>query len=317
MRMLRFLFKRLALTVVTLWTLFTLTFFLMRAVPGDPLMKSKEIPAETMKNLRARYGLDRPLLDQYFIQMKNIFIEGNFGTSFRTVGREVNDIIAQQFPVSATVGVVSVSFGVLIGLSLGMLAAHYRNTGIDRAAMLLCVLGIALPSYLFAYLFQYSFAVYPLTVLGFNPESWLRPTGWGLNRDLVLPCLTVSLAIVASNTRLMRAQMVDVSFADFIKTAKAKGASTKRVVFLHQLRNAILPILSVLGPQLVFAMAGSLVVENIYGVPGLGRAYLTSIQNSDYNVIMGLTVFFGGFFILMNLATDILYGLVDPRIRVE
>lgn len=316
MRLLHYIFKRLGISILTLFTLFTLTFCLMRAVPGDPLMKSKEIPAETRKNLQARYGLDKPLIQQYFIQMEKIFLEGDFGTSFRTVGREVNDIIKDQFPVSATIGLVAVFFGTTIGLILGIVAALNRNSIIDRAAMLLCVLGIALPGFLFAYIFQYFLAVYPLTKLGFDPEHWVRPAGWGEPRDLILPGLTLSLGIVASITRLMRSQMVEVTFSEFVKTAKAKGVSTFRLIVLHQVRNAILPIVSILGPILVFTMGGSLIIENIFGLPGLGRAYLSSIQNSDYNVIMGLTIFFGGFFIVVNLITDILYGLVDPRIRV-
>lgn len=316
MRLLRYIFKRLVIAIVTLFTLFTLTFFLMRSVPGDPLLKTKEIPEETRKNLQALYGLDKPLFEQYLIQAKNVFIKGDFGTSFRTVGRNVNDIIRDQFPVSATIGIVAVVFGVLVGLGLGIIAALYRNSIIDRMAMILCVAGIALPSFLFAYLFQYFLAVYPLAKFNLTPEYWFRPAGWGEARDLVLPALTLSLAIIASITRMMRSQMVEVGFSEFVKTAKAKGVSTIRLVVLHQIRNAILPVISILGPILVFTMGGSLIIENIFGIPGLGRAYISSIQNSDYNVIMGLTIFFGGFFILMNLVTDVVYGLVDPRIRV-
>ena len=316
MRLLRYIFKRLGIAIVTLFTLFTITFFLMRSVPGDPLLKTKEIPEETRKNLQARYGLDKPLHQQFLIQAQNVFLKGDFGTSFRTVGRNVNDIIADQFPVSATIGLFAVALGVTVGLGLGILAALYRNSIIDRMAMFLCVAGIALPSFLFAYMFQYFLAVYPLTHLNFNPDTWLRPAGWGQFRDLILPGITLALGIVASITRMMRSQMVEVAFSEFVKTAKAKGVSTARLIVLHQIRNAILPVVSILGPILVFTMSGALIIENIFGIPGLGRAYITSIQNADYNVIMGLTIFFGGFFILVNLATDIVYGLVDPRIRV-
>jgi oligopeptide transport system permease protein len=204
-----------------------------------------------------------------------------------------------------------------VGLGLGILAALYRNSIIDRTAMFLCVAGIALPSFLFAYIFQYFLAVYPLTKFGIQPQNWIRPAGWGEARDFVLPTLSLALAIIAVITRLMRSQMVEVSFSEYVKTAKAKGASTLRLLFLHQIRNAVLPVVSVLGPLVVAVMGGSLVIENIFGIPGLGKAFLNSISNNDYNVIMGLTVFFGGFFILVNLATDVIYGLIDPRIRIN
>jgi ABC-type dipeptide/oligopeptide/nickel transport system permease component len=317
MNLLKYVLKRLGWACVTIWALFTLTFILMRSVPGDPFTKTKEIPAETMANLQAKYGLDKPLVEQYFIQLKKIFIEFNLGESFRTIGREVNQIIKDQFYVSATIGIIAVIFGITVGLILGSVAALKRNSIIDRSAMFLCVLGLALPSFIFAYLFQYFFALVPLTVWGINPDNWVRTSGWGEPRDVILPAFTLSLGIITAVTRLMRSQMVEVSFAEFIKTAKAKGMPTLRMVLLHQVRNAILPVISIAGPILVFTMSGALIIENIFGIPGLGRTYITSIQNSDYNVIMGLTVFFGSFFILMNLLTDIIYSLVDPRIRVE
>jgi ABC-type dipeptide/oligopeptide/nickel transport system permease component len=317
MNLLKYVLKRLGWALVTIWALFTLTFILMRAVPGDPFTKTKEIPAETMANLQAKYGLDKPLVEQYFIQFKKIFFQFDLGESFRVIGREVNQIIKDQFYVSATLGLVAVFFGITVGLILGSVAALYRNSLIDRGAMFLCVMGLALPGFIFAYLFQYFFTIVPLTVWKVNPDLWVRTAGWGEPRDVILPSFTLSLGIITAVTRLMRSQMVEVSFAEFVKTAKAKGMSTLRLVVLHQVRNAILPVISIAGPILVFTMSGALVIENIFGIPGLGRTYITSIQNSDYNVIMGLTVFFGSFFILMNLMTDIVYSLVDPRIRVE
>jgi oligopeptide transport system permease protein len=305
------------LAILTVWTLFTLTFFLMRSVPGDPLTKTKEIPEETRKNLEARYGLDKPLIDQYFIQLNHVFIKGDLGTSFRTIGREVNEIIREQFPVSASVGLFAIAFGVPLGLILGTLAALKRNSWMDRLVSLYCVTGIALPSFLIAYLIQYFIAVYPLVNLGVDPNFWFRPAGWGEKRDLVLPGLTLSFGIVATISRMMRAQMVEIGFSEYIKTAKAKGMSVLRMILFHQFRNAILPIVSILGPLFVGVLGGSLLVESIFGLPGLGRAYLSSIQNSDYNVIMGLTIFFGTFLILVTFVTDIVYGLVDPRIRLS
>lgn len=317
MRLLKVVANRVGSALITLFTLATVTFALMRAVPGDPLLQTKEIPAETKANLMARYGLDKPIWEQYLIQMKHIFLEGDFGSSFRTLGREVNDIIKEQFPVSAAVGVFAITFGVMIGIGLGILAALYRNTAVDRFAMFLCVVGISLPSFLIAYILQYFIAVYPLTNLGFNPELWFRPAGWGEPKDIILPGVTLSFAIMAAVTRIMRSQMVDVAFSEFVKTAKSKGVSTFRLVFTHQIRNAILPVISVVGPLLGIAVVGSLIIEGIFGIPGLGRAYINSIENSDYNVIMGLTIFYGGFIILINLVTDVIYTIIDPRIRIS
>lgn len=313
----RYLLKRVLLALMAIFVLASLTFFLTRAAPGDPFTKTKEIPEETMNNLKARYGLDKPLLVQYAIQMKHIFIEGDLGSSFRTVGREVNSIIKEQFPVSAKLGLFAVCLGTFFGLSLGVLAALYRNTVIDRMAMILCVLGLALPGFLFSYLFQYFFAVVPVVEFNFNPETWLPSVGWGTWKHFLLPGFALSLGVTATVTRMTRSQMVDVQFSDYVKTAKAKGVSALRLIFVHELRNAVLPILTILGPLMVGTMMGALITENIFGIPGLGRIILNSVVNSDYNVIMGITIFEGSFLVLVILVTDILYGIIDPRIRVS
>jgi oligopeptide transport system permease protein len=266
-------------------------------------------------NLEEKYGLNKPLIVQYGIQMKRMFIDGDFGESFRTVDRSVNAMIREQFPNSAILGIFALVVGTVVGLLLGIFAALYRNSLIDRVAMVLCVVGIAIPSAVFVYVVQYFFAVFPLTQLGVNPDYWFRTVGWGEARDVVLPGCTLSLAIIAVMTRYMRSQMVDVAFAEYVRTAKAKGVSTFRLVMRHEIRNAILPVISLLGPIFVGAVSGSLVVEGVFGVPGLGVAFINSINNNDYNVLMGLTVFYGGFFIIVNLMTDILYGVIDPRIR--
>ena len=249
--------------------------------------------------------------------MKHIFIEGDLGSSFRTVGREVNSIIKEQFPVSAKLGLFAVCLGTFFGLSLGVLAALYRNTVIDRMAMILCVLGLALPGFLFSYLFQYFFAVVPVVEFNFNPETWLPSVGWGTWKHFLLPGFALSLGVTATVTRMTRSQMVDVQFSDYVKTAKAKGVSALRLIFVHELRNAVLPILTILGPLMVGTMMGALITENIFGIPGLGRIILNSVVNSDYNVIMGITIFEGSFLVLVILVTDILYGIIDPRIRVS
>lgn len=311
----RYIAGRLALSLLTLFTLASFTFLAMRAVPGDPLTRTKEIPAQVRENLEAKYGLNKPLIVQYGIQMKRMFIDLDFGESFRTVDRRVNSMIEDQFPASAALGTVALIFGTIVGLALGIVAALYRNSFIDRAATVLCVLGIAIPGVVMVYVIQYFFAVFPLTKLGVNSDNWVRTVGWGQPRDLILPAFTLSFSIIAVMARYMRSQMVDVSFAEYVRTAKAKGVSTLRLIFGHQIRNAILPVISLLGPVFVGAISGTLIVEGVFGVPGLGVAFINSITNNDYNVLMGLTVFYGGFFILVNLITDILYGIIDPRIR--
>jgi ABC-type dipeptide/oligopeptide/nickel transport system permease component len=313
----KYVLKRVLLAIVAVFVLASVTFFLTRAAPGDPFTKTKEIPEATMANLKAMYGLDRPIYVQYAIQMQKIFLHGDFGTSFRTVGRDVNTIIKEQFPVSAQLGLFAVAVGTMFGLCLGVIASLYRNSAIDRFAMLLCVLGLALPGFLFSYLFQYFFAVLPVTDFGFSAENWLPSVGWGTWRHFILPGLALSLGVTATITRMTRSQMVDVQFSDYVKTAKAKGVSTWRLIIIHELRNAVLPILTILGPLLVGTMMGALITENIFGIPGLGRVILNSVVNSDYNVIMGVTIFEGSFLVLVILVTDILYGIIDPRIRVS
>lgn len=309
--------KRLMLAVVTVFTMATITFFLTRAAPGDPFVQSKEIPAETRRNLEAKYGMDKPLYVQYAKSMKEIFFHLDFGDSFRSVGRNVNDILRERFPVSAMLGLLSVAFGAGVGIVLGILAALNRNTAIDRSAMFICVLGMALPGFLFAFIFQYFFAVLPTTMLGVDPDKWLRPAGWGELRDFVLPGLSLALSSVAFITRVTRTQMVEVQFSEYVKTAKAKGATAWRLLIFHEIRNAAMPLITILGPLVVSTMMGGLITENIFGIPGLGRAFLNAILNNDYNVLLGLVVFEGTFLVLIFLLTDILYGLVDPRIRVS
>jgi ABC-type dipeptide/oligopeptide/nickel transport system permease component len=316
MKLAHYILKRIGLAIITIFALATITFFLTRVAPGDPFTKTKEIPADTMANLRAKYGLDKPILVQYAIQMKQIFIDFDFGASFRTLGRNVNEIIRDQFPVSARLGLFSVAAGAMIGIGLGVISALRRNSAVDRVSMFFCVLGLAVPGFLLSYLFQYFFAVVPVTKLSVDANRWLPAAGWGDLRHYVLPGLSLSLGTIATIGRLTRSQMIEVQYADYVKTAKAKGVSTLRLVFMHELRNALPPVLSILGPLLVSTMMGAMIIENIFGIPGLGRIMLEAVMNSDYNVIMGVTIFEGSFLILIILLTDILYGIVDPRIRV-
>lgn len=316
MNFFKYFLYRFFLSLVAIFFIFTFTFLIIRAVPGDPLVQLKEIPPETRKNLEIKYGLDRPLYVQYALQFKQVFFHWDFGKSFRIIGKDVNEIIREHFPVSASIGLLSSFVGILVGVVIGSLAALYHGSLLDRTNMFFCVLGTSLPSYIFAYLFQYLFAVVPLTVLGFSPKYWLRAGGWGEWRDLILPALTLSLAVISSYGRLIRSQLLEVRGADFVKTAYAKGLGSWKVFFFHKMRNSILPLVTLVPTTLVWQMTGSIIIENIFGVPGLGKAYLNAIQSQDYNVIMGMTLFMGILGVSAYFLTDLLYGWIDPRIRV-
>lgn len=308
--MLKFVLQRLASGLVTVWFIATATFLAMHAVPGDPLLNDKAVPPEIRRNLEARYGLDRPLPQQYLLYMSNM-LQGDFGISFTQQNRRVNDIIREHFPVSALLGVAAILIAAAGGILWGALAALYRNRLPDRLIMLLVVLGISVPGFVFAALAQ---------LLLVNLNRWLGfsllpVAGWGTPAHLLMPALVLGLGLLAFLTRLMRSSMLEVINADYIRTARAKGLSPLRIFFRHQLRNAILPVVTVLGPAVAAITTGGFVVELVFAIPGLGRYFVQAVQQLDYTVIMGTTVFYGAFLVLMVILVDIVYGIVDPRIR--
>jgi oligopeptide transport system permease protein len=313
----KFIATRILYTVMALWLLATVTFFMMQAMPGDPFLKPKALPESVEKNVRAKWGLDKPVVVQYLIYVKNAAI-GDFGYSYYYKGsRTVAEVIGAGFPASAELGLRSLTLAILFGLLLGITAALNAGKFGDAFAMFLAILGVSVPAFVLAYLVQYfiafktSAALKPL--LGFR----LFPiTGWKSEMSKVLPVIALSFGSMATISRLMRSSMLDVISSDYIKTAKAKGLSRNAVILHHMLRNSLLPIVTVLGPMAAAIMTGTFVIESIFGVPGMGRLYITSVQNQDYTVIMGTTLFYGAFLIFMNLLVDIAYGLIDPRIRL-
>ncbi len=311
--MLVYTLKRLLAGVLTVWFIATATFIAMHSVPGDPLMSEKAVSAEIRKNLERKYGLDKPVTEQYFIFMGNM-LKGDFGISFTQQNRRVNDIIREHFPVSATLGVLAIVFAALGGVLWGALTAIYRNRMPDIIIMFLVILGISVPSFVFAALGQ---------LLLVNINSWvghsvLPVAGWGSVQHMLMPSLVLGLGTMALLTRLMRSSMLEVISEDYIKTARAKGLSPKRIFFKHQLRNAILPVVTVLGPQIAAIATGGFVVElMVFAIPGLGRYFVQAVQQLDYTVIMGTTVFYGAFLVLMVILVDILYGFIDPRVRLQ
>ena len=304
--------KRLIQGVITVWFIATATFVAMHSVPGDPLLNERGVNAEIRRNLEERYGFDRPIFDQYLIYMTNM-ARGDFGISFTQQNRSVNDIIREHFPVSATLGVLAIVFAGLGGVLWGALTALYRNRLPDVIVMFLVILGISVPSFVIAALSQ-------LALVGLNDLvgfSVLPVAGWGSILHMLIPSLVLGLGTMAFLTRLMRSSMLEIVNADFIRTAYSKGLPPTRIFIKHQLRNAILPVITVLGPAIAAITTGGFVVELVFAIPGLGRFFVQAVQQLDYTVIMGTTVFYGAFLVFMVIAVDLIYGLVDPRVRLE
>lgn len=309
--MTQFILKRLLSGLITIWFIATATFVAMHVVPGDPLANAKAMKPEIRKNLEARYGLDKPITQQYVIYIGNM-LQGDFGISFTQKNRRVNDIIREHFPISAVLGVLALLIAAIGGIVWGAITAVYRDRWPDSVIMFLVVVSVSVPSFVFAMLGQ-------LGILNLNQwwgSSLLPVAGWGTFQHMLMPALVLGLGTMAYLTRLMRSSMLEVTSADYIRTARAKGLSPLRIFFKHQLRNAILPVVTVLGPAIAAITTGGFVVELVFAIPGLGRYFVQAVQQLDYTVIMGTTVFYGAFLVLMVLVVDILYGFIDPRIRV-
>jgi ABC-type dipeptide/oligopeptide/nickel transport system permease component len=304
--------KRLLQGILTVWFIATATFFAMHNVPGDPLLNDRAVSEAIRVNLESKYGLDQPLGTQYVIYLRNL-VRGDFGVSFTQENREVNDIIREHFPVSAILGILAVVFAATGGILLGALTAIYRNRLPDFIIMLLVILGISVPSFVIAAMSQ-------LALVSLNDmigATILPVAGWGTVLHMLVPALVLGLGTMAYLTRLMRSSMLEVVGSDYIRTAKSKGVPPPRIFTKHQVRNAILPVVTVLGPSIASITTGGFVVELVFAIPGLGRYFVQAVQQLDYTVIMGTTVFYGAFLVFMVILVDVLYGLIDPRVRVE
>ena len=309
--MLRYTLKRLGLGVITVYFIATATFFAVHLVPGDPLSSPKAMRPEIRANLEKRYGLDRPLLVQYGVFLGNV-VRGDFGMSFTQQNRRVNDIILEHFPVSASLGLLALFFAAVGGIFLGSISALRRGKATDRTSLFLVILGVSVPSFVFAALAQ--FGILRLNLA--TGQSILPVAGWGGLRHMLVPSMVLGVSTLAFQTRLMRSSLLEVVNQDYVRTARAKGLSPLRIFFSHQLRNAILPTVTVLGTEIADITTGGFVVETVFVIPGLGRYFVQALQQLDYTVIMGLTVFYGAFLVLMVILVDLIYGLVDPRITV-
>lgn len=310
--MLKFILKRFGYMLVTLWIVITITFMLMHAMPGDPMSAlARKLPPQTQENFRIKYGLNKSVPEQYVMYLKNIVTEANFGESLLYPGRTVMGIVKTHSPISARIGLQAIFIGFTIGVTLGITAAFKRNTLSDYTIMFFALLGVSIPSFVFAALLQYVFAV---------KLKMLPISGWGKGaaqfRYTILPSIAMSMGSIATYARYMRANTLDVIGQDYILTAKAKGVSKLALVWKHIIRNAILPAITILGPQIGGIFVGSFVIESIFAIPGLGNKFIESVTGNDYTMIMGMTIMISAIYIVALVLVDIVYSLVDPRIRV-
>lgn len=310
--MIKYILKRIFYSFLTLLVLVTLTFFMMRLLPGDPFIGQKAIPETTLKALNEKYGLDKSMWQQLLIYMGNVF-RGDLGISIH-YNRPVNDIIKQAFPYSFDLGIRALIFATVMGILLGIVAAVKRGTHWDTMSMLLAIIGVSVPGFIVGSLLQYLFA---LKLTQWTGIRFFPNTGWDGFASKILPSFALSLSSLATVSRLMRTSMMDVLSQDYIKTAKSKGLSQKNIIWKHAVRNAIMPVITVLGPISAALLTGAFVVENIFSIPGMGKFFVYSIQTQDYTMISGTTLFYGTFLIVANLLVDLAYGFIDPRVKLN
>lgn len=302
----RYLLQRLTYGLITFFLIATFTFFLMDLLPGSPYQNQEKLTDTQIQLLNDRYGLNDPLPSRYATYLGNL-VQGDLGVSFRTANRPVTEMIMERIGPSAQLGIQSLVLGSLAGLLLGIIAAIRHNTFIDYGSMFVSVIGISVPSFVFAALLQYFVGV----KWGILPVAF-----WDSPAHTVLPTIALSLGVTASIARFVRTEMLEVTGQDYVTLAKAKGLTGNAIVWKHMVRNAMIPAITILGPMTAALLTGTFVIEKIFAVPGLGELFVTSITLNDYTVIMGTTLFFSAIFILIILLVDLLYGVVDPRIRL-
>ncbi|MBV7387562.1 oligopeptide ABC transporter permease OppB [Pasteurellaceae bacterium TAE3-ERU1] len=305
--MLKLILRRLLQAIPTLFVLITLSFFMMRLAPGSPFSSEKAYPPEVMANIEAKYHLNEPILKQYGIYLNDL-IHGDFGPSFKYKDYTVNQLLAESFPVSIKLGFFAFLIAFIFGVGAGTLAAVKQNKWLDYLIMTFAMTGVVIPS----------FVVAPLLVLVFSILlKWLPAGGWngGQLTNIVLPMIALSLSYIASIARITRGSMIEVLHSNFIRTAKAKGLPTRRIILKHALRPALLPVISYMGPAFVGIITGSMVIESIFGLPGIGQLFVNGALNRDYSLVLSLTILVGALTITFNAVVDILYAILDPKIR--
>lgn len=302
-----YVLKRIGLAILTIWVVITITFFVMHAVPGGPFVGEKATTPAVQAAMEAKYGLDKPVLEQYFTYLGDIVLRFDFGPSLKQRGRQVIDIIADGMKVSAKLGLIAAFGALVVGIVLGAIAALQRNKVIDKVIMVITTAFVSMPSFIAGALLLTIFAV----------SLHLLPANGAQKNGLILPVVTLALYPRAYITRLTRSSMLDVLGQDYIRTARAKGVPGFKVIFGHALKNSLIPVITYFGPMLAYIVTGSIVVEQIFAVPGIGRAFVNSITGRDYPLIMGTTIILACLIIIMNLVSDLLYKIVDPRIELD
>jgi len=303
----RYILTRLAYMATALFIIISLTFLLMQLLPGTPYSNADELTDTQIQQLNQKYGLDKPLAIQYAKYIGNL-LQGDLGDSYKYEGRSVNQIIGERIGPSALIGMQGLIIGTIIGLILGVISAIRHNTIFDYGAVFLAVLGMSIPSFVFAALLQYYIGV---------KLGWLPPALWDGYQNTILPSIALSVLVMATVARYIRTEMLEVLGYDYVITAKAKGISSSAVIIKHVVRNSLIPVLTMMAPLVVSIITGTLVIEKIFAVPGIGEQFTNSILINDYSVIMGITLFYSVIFIAVIFIVDLLYGVLDPRIRLD
>ncbi|MET3696881.1 oligopeptide transport system permease protein [Bacillus oleivorans] len=304
-----YIFRRILAGVITLFFLTTITFFLMHAIPGGPFSPSEQrnVPISVIEKVEEKYGLNEPLIVQYLNYLKSL-AQLDLGISFKQPDVSVNELIEQGFPISAKVGIIAIIVALLVGIPLGIISAVKRGKWADWLSMIIATIGISIPNFVIAVLLLFLFAVVLKILPTFGLTSW---------EHYILPVAGLSFYPIAYIARLMRSSMLEVMRQDYIRTARAKGVHELSVLGKHALRNAIIPIITYLGPLVAILLTGSFVIERIFSIPGIGRDFVTGISDRDYSIILSLTVFFGALIIIANLIVDILYAVIDRRVKIN
>jgi oligopeptide transport system permease protein len=304
----RYILNRFFVSVFTLFVVVTLIFFLIRLLPGDPFTSERDVPIQVRMNMLAKFGLDKPLYQQYLLYLKNLFTKCDMGPSMKYESRTVRDIIIYSLPASAKIGFLVVLASLLAGVNIGVVAAMNQGKLLDRSAMIMATFCVTVPN----------FVLSNLLILFFSLKlRILPPTGFGEARHLILPVIALAGYSTAFIARLTRSKYLEVIQQDFIRTARAKGLSRRSVVFKHAMKNSMIPVVTYLGPLIANVLTGSFVVETIFAIPGLGREFVLSISNRDYSMILGVSIFYSCFVILCNFLVDAAYVMIDPRIKFD
>ena len=303
----KYIIKRLIMSIITIWLIITLVFFLMRLMPGSPFTSERNVPPQVLENMKAQFGMDKPVGEQYLMYMKGL-LKGDLGPMLRKPGRMVSDYIVYLFPASAKLGAVAVVTALVLGMLLGILAAFNQGKLIDRLVMIIATVGISVPGFVLASLL--------LLFVGLKLDL-LPVTGLTSWKHYIMPSLALAGYPIAFIARLTRSRLLDVLKSDYIRTARAKGIKDRKVIMKHALRNTLIPVVTYVGPLVAGILTGSFAIEGIFSIPGLGREFVSAIQQRDYTMLQGVIIFYATFLILLNFFTDILYVVIDPRIKID